>query len=141
MIRLYPEIFWTGATLAINSSMLVNLMGDAVKHDGGDEHKQFFLPLMAMIAFGVGEMAGSIFEGYLVDKYGNQRSVLGILGIIFVAGCLTLWFNEAHTWSPLAYFMCFFWGCNDGAISTHVGNLLGFEFPDNDTPFSVLNIT
>ena len=38
MIRLYPEIFWTGATLAINSSMLVNLMADAVKHDGGDDH-------------------------------------------------------------------------------------------------------
>ena len=38
MIRLYPEIFWTGCTIAINSSMLVNLMADAVKKDGGDDH-------------------------------------------------------------------------------------------------------
>lgn len=37
MIMLYPEIFWTGATLAINSSMLVNLMGDTIKVHGGDE--------------------------------------------------------------------------------------------------------
>lgn len=39
MIMLYPEILWTGTTLSINSSMLVNLMGDAVKVHGGDEHE------------------------------------------------------------------------------------------------------
>jgi len=38
MVRLYPEIFWTGCAISINSSMLVNLMADAVKSDGGDEH-------------------------------------------------------------------------------------------------------
>ena len=60
MVRLYPEILWTGVTLSINSSMLINLMGDCVASDGGDTHRQFFLPVMAMCAFGVGEMAGSL---------------------------------------------------------------------------------
>ena len=39
MIRLYPEILWTGITLSINSSMLVNLLGDCVASDGGDTHE------------------------------------------------------------------------------------------------------
>ena len=38
MVMLYPEIFWTGATLSINSSMLCNLMGDTIKVHGGDDH-------------------------------------------------------------------------------------------------------
>ena len=115
-------------------------MADAVKEGGGDDNAQFFWPCTAMIAFGAGEMAGSVFEGMLVDKYGNQKSVFGLLIIISFASSLTIWFNEVHRFTPVAYFMAFFWGCNDGAISTHISNLLGFEFTENDTPFSVCNV-
>jgi MFS family permease len=93
-----------------------------------------------MIAFGVGEMAGGLFEGMLVDKLGNQKSVSGLLLIVTCCGASTIWFNEVHSFTVTAYFMAFFWGCNDGAITTHISNLLGFEFIENDTPFSVCNV-
>ena len=59
MIRMYPELLWQGAMWAMKDSMLVNIMVDAVTADGGDEHEQFFLPLMAMIGFGAGAIIGS----------------------------------------------------------------------------------
>ena len=45
----------------MKSAMLFNLMVDSVIADGGDEHQQYYQPLMAMIFFGV----GSIFGGFI----------------------------------------------------------------------------
>lgn len=95
---------------------------------------------MAMIAFGFGEMAGSFLEGQLVDHFGTQKSLLGLLVIIVCCATSTLVFNEIHKFTWLAFVMSFFWGCNDGAISAHIATLLGFEFPANDLPFGILNI-
>ena len=140
MIMLYPEMVWTGCTLAINSSMLVNLMGDTIKVHGGDDHAQFFWPLMAMIAFGCGEIVGSFLQGQFVDRFGTQKSLIGLLLIILACAATTLVFNEIHKFTALAFIMSFFWGCNDGAINNHIATLLGFEFPENDLPFGVFNI-
>ena len=120
--------------------MLVNLMGDTIKVHGGDDHAQFFWPLMAMIAFGLGDMVGAFLEGQLVDRLGTQKSLVGLLVIILTCAATTLVFNEIHEFTALAFVMSFFWGCNDGAISAHIVAILGYEFAANDLPFGILSI-
>jgi hypothetical protein len=56
-------------------------------------------------------------------------------------GIVTIMFVKWPYFSVyIGHVMCFFWGFQDSAINTHAQEILGFEFDDNYTPFSLYNI-
>jgi MFS family permease len=93
-----------------------------------------------MTLFGVGEILGSFFIGFFIDKIGSKLTVFINLTIIAIMGGVSLGYILVEKWNVLAWFMCFFWGFQDSAINTHCQEILGFEFDDNYTPFSLFNI-
>ena len=93
-----------------------------------------------MVLFGFGEILGAFFIGFFIDKIGSKLSVFVNLAIIVIMGGVTLGYIVIEKWNALAWIMCFFWGFQDSAINTHCQEILGFEFDDNYTPFSLFNI-
>jgi MFS family permease len=93
-----------------------------------------------MTLFGLGEILGAFFIGFFIDKIGSKLSTFINLTIIAIMGGITLSYIIGEKWNVLAWFMCFFWGFQDSAINTHCQEILGFEFDDNYTPFSLFNI-
>jgi hypothetical protein len=53
---------------------------------------------------------------------------------------VTFAFIVVYKFNILAFIMCFMWGFQDSAVNTHAQEILGFEFDDNYTPFSLYGI-
>jgi len=96
--------------------------------------------MLAMVLFGLGEVLGCFFIGFFIDRLGSRiAAVINILMQVVVFA-FTLSFIGVYKFNALAFLMCFFWGFQDSAINTHTQEILGFEFDDNYTPFSLYNI-
>jgi predicted MFS family arabinose efflux permease len=93
-----------------------------------------------MIMFGIGELLGCFFIGYVVDKYGSRPAIYVNLAIMLTMGVVTMIYCIRFQFGFLAYVMCFMWGFQDSAINTHSQEILGFEFNNNSEPYSVYNI-
>ena len=63
-----------------------------------------------MIAFGVGEVLGCFFIGFVVDKFGSKNGATVNVGIIAVMTGITLWFIIQNEYGILAFVMTFLWG-------------------------------
>ncbi|CDW77194.1 major facilitator superfamily protein [Stylonychia lemnae] len=137
---LAPQLFWTGISIAYYSGNLVEMMSDSLQKDGKDDQEQFKLSMLAMVLFGVGEILGCFFIGFIVDRKGSKVATIFNLVIILIMGAVTITFIEVYKYGALAFIMCFFWGFQDSAINTHSQEILGFEFDNNSEPFSVYNI-
>jgi len=96
--------------------------------------------MLAMVLFGAGEVLGCFFIGFFVDKFGSKFAVIVNVLIILAMSGVTFGFIYLFEFNALAWVMCFLWGFQDSAINTHTGEMLGFEFDDNFTPFSLFNI-
>ena len=83
---------------------------------------------------------GAFFIGFFIDRIGSKLSTFINLGIIAIMGGVSLSYIYIEKWNVLAWLMCFFWGFQDSCINTHIQEVLGFEFDDNYTPFSLFNI-
>ena len=86
------------------------MMSDSLQQDGKDEHDQFKLSMLAMVLFGVGEILGCFFIGFIVDRYGSKVATVFNLFIILIMGLLTIGFIHNYKYGALAFLMCFFWG-------------------------------
>ncbi len=140
-IYITPQSAWTGISIAYFSGNLIEMLEFHAPDDGPDPAKtKHFWALLAMVLFGVGEILGSFFIGFFIDKIGSKLTVFINLAIIAIMGGVTLGYILVEKWNVLAWFMCFFWGFQDSAINTHCQEILGFEFDDNYTPFSMFNI-
>jgi predicted MFS family arabinose efflux permease len=96
--------------------------------------------MLAMVLFGLGEVLGCFFIGYFIDKFGSKFAVIiNILIVLMMAG-ITFAFIIIFEFNAFAWIMCFLWGFQDSAVNTHTQEILGFEFDDNYTPFSLFNI-
>jgi len=93
-----------------------------------------------MILFGIGEILGCFFIGYIVDNYGSYKATWVNVGIMTLMGISTVAYAFIYKFGLLAYVMCFLWGFQDSAVNTHSQEILGFEFENNSEPFSVFNI-
>ena len=93
-----------------------------------------------MVLFGVGEIMGGFFIGFFIDKFSSRFAVMINLVLIVVMGGVTLLFINQFSYNFLAYLMCFLWGFQDSAVHTHTFEILGFQFEDNYTPFSLFGI-
>lgn len=99
--------------------------------------------MLCMVSFGVGEVLGCFFIGLFIDKIGSKVSSLVNVVLVILMGAVTIMFikwpgDDYNVY--IAHVMCFFWGFQDSAINTHAQEILGFEFDDNYTPFSLYNI-
>lgn len=63
-----------------------------------------------MSLFGIGEILGSFFIGFFIDKIGSKLSTLVNLAIIAIMGGCSLAYIIGEKWNALAWLMCFFWG-------------------------------
>jgi predicted MFS family arabinose efflux permease len=93
-----------------------------------------------MILFGIGEVLGCFFIGWVVDHHGSYKATLVNIAIMSVMGIITVVYAAVFEFGFLAYVMCFLWGFQDSAVNTHSQEILGFEFENNSEPFSVFNI-
>ena len=93
-----------------------------------------------MVLFGVGELLGGFFIGFIVDRFGSKLAAIVNVVIILAMISTTITFLLIDEFSWLAFLMTFLWGFQDSAVVTHTQEMLGFEFDNNSEPFTILNI-
>lgn len=77
---------------------------------GGSDEEQFEKSNYAMIMFGLGEILGCFFIGYIVDKYGSRPATFVNIAIMSIMTLVTLAYCFQYEYGFLAYVMCFMWG-------------------------------
>jgi len=93
--------------------------------------------MTAMVAQGVGKIAGAPIIGYVQDNHGQNAAIVVCLGLTTTGMLWCLWYAVAFEYS-LAYavIMNFVMGAQDGAVNILLSCKLGFEFESKTTPFS-----
>lgn len=66
--------------------------------------------MLAMVLFGVGEILGCFYIGFIVDRYGSKAAIFHNLAIMLIMGGITMAFILVYKFNFLAYLMCFIWG-------------------------------
>lgn len=89
MLMLLPLVMWTGVSVAFYSGVLTIIVSNSINE--ADNLKQYYSQL-AMIAFGVGEILGCFFIGYIIDKIGSKKASWVNVGICIVMTACTLIF-------------------------------------------------
>lgn len=108
---------------------------------GGDENYQFKWSMLAMVGFGLGEIFGGFFIGFIVDRWGTKTAIICNLIIILLMNAVTLVFIYQFEFNALPWIMCFLWGFQDSGVNTQIQETLGFEFDNaSSEPFSIYNI-
>lgn len=73
-----------------------------------------------MIAFGVGEVVGSYFIAYIIDRFGNRVATAVIELVICLMMGSIFAFLVVYEFGAWAVIMCFMWGFHDSTVNTHV---------------------
>jgi predicted MFS family arabinose efflux permease len=87
---------------------------------GPDENYQFKWSMLAMVGFGVGEVFGGFFIGFIVDRYGTKTAILCNLVSILLMNGVTLAFIYQFKFNALPWIMCFLWGFQDSGTNTQI---------------------
>ena len=77
-----------------------------------------------MVAFGIGEVVGSIIVGIIIDKIGSKKtSIVNILIILILINVTAVSVNsEKYDW--MTFLMCFLWGLQDSSLNIHTFQIL-----------------
>jgi len=136
---LIPQLLWTGVSIAYYSGNLGEMMTGSLQNYSDQD--QFFWSNLAMVGFGLGEIFGGFFIGWVVDRFGSKVAILCNLAIILAMFGITLGFIQIFDFNWMPWVMCFLWGCQDSGVNTQVQEMLGFEFDNaSSEPFSIYNI-
>ncbi|CDW80279.1 major facilitator superfamily protein [Stylonychia lemnae] len=140
-MRLFlPENFWTGVSISYYTGMLVPIMTASISLTDDDSQSQFKKAMLAMVALGVGEMMGGQIIGLVVDKVNSKVACIVNLVIMIVMFAFTFGFLVDYRYTWLTFVMTFLWGLQDSAVNTHVFEMLGFEFDNNDDAFAIYSL-
>jgi predicted MFS family arabinose efflux permease len=101
-------MFWTGLSLAYYSGTLVKTM--AMSMDDISDNIKYEKSLYAMSIFGVGEVTGCFFIGYIIDNFSSKIAAIVDVLLIGVAFIVTLGFIMRNEFGYIAYFMAFMQG-------------------------------
>ena len=66
---LLPVCAWSGISIAFYSGVLVSILSH---QQHGDHHSQYKESMFAMVALGIGQISGSFYAGFIVDKCGSR---------------------------------------------------------------------
>ena len=73
----------------------------------------------AMILFGLGEVFGCFFIGFIVDRFGSKKAGIANIVIVTIMAGITVLYCIIFEYGFLAFLMCFLWGFQDSAVNTH----------------------
>ena len=90
-----------------------------------------------MILLGIGGIAGGVFSGMLVNRFGKKRVLMGTFSMIIFACCLLFLTNATFTYviyieTALVSF-CF--GISQGALSSYIPELFSVSIRGTATGF------
>ena len=127
-------MIWVGCSLAIYSGLLSPILALSLSKKDKETYCMY-----AMAVFGLGEMAGAMCIGQIVDRLNSKVAALFNALVILMTVVLTeLFLYPAHpSYSYLAFVMAFAWGFQDGSSNTHCLQMLGFEFTAENEPSTV----
>jgi len=63
-----------------------------------------------MTLFGLGEVLGCFYIGFIVDRWGSKVAAYHNMVIMILMSGITITFIVVFKFNFLAYLMCFFWG-------------------------------
>lgn len=97
MLWLMPQVLWTGVSIAYYSGILVDQISDSIPRGLNESQAEYdartaYKATLAMIAFGVGEILGCFFIGFVVDRFGSRKAAWVNVGICFIMTVVTLVF-------------------------------------------------
>jgi predicted MFS family arabinose efflux permease len=96
--------------------------------------------MMALVAFGLGEVIGGLMIGQVIDKIGSRKTALvNIVTVILMTGVTIVYIN-IFKFNWLTFVMTFMWGIQDSSVNTHCFEILGFEFNSIKDPYAVFNM-
>ncbi|CDW90524.1 major facilitator superfamily protein [Stylonychia lemnae] len=138
LLPLLPQLLWLGISEAIYVGILVNIIIDT-QSTGNDNHK-IYISMLSMVFFGIGNIVGSLFIGWTIDKYGNKKSAWCIILFLSIQTIVMLGYLIDYEYSWLTYALTFVWGLQDGSNNTLSNEILGFEFKNNSQCFAISNL-
>jgi predicted MFS family arabinose efflux permease len=112
-----PQLLWTGVSIAYFSGIFVKMMSDSMSMY--DAKYQYKWSMLAMVVFGLGEILGCFFTGYIVDKFGSKVASILNVCIVVVMTLVTLAFIVVYKFGWMAFLMTFIWGFQDSMINIH----------------------
>ena len=94
---------------------------------------------LTMVPFGLGNMFGVIFYGFVQDKCGSKAALILLLAELIVFESMIIVLNELNTFNWSAYLCMFGLGSVDNTVTTYITQFLGFEFESKIIPFAAKN--
>eukprot|EP00347_Sterkiella_histriomuscorum_P021544 403333605 len=139
MLIFLPQLLWIGVSIAIYSGLLVTIIQTSLT-DVTNINKKNEKSMLALVAFGVGEIVGAMIIGQIVDRMNS--TIASFFNVLFIAitTVLTIIFLIYQEYNWFTFVMAFMWGLEDGSVNTHALEMLGFEFDDNTDPFAIFSM-
>lgn len=137
MFFFIPVLIHKGLIEAIYSALLIPMLAGTMVGGLSDDEKTSFA-CKAMIFLGVGEIFGSLGNGYILNWLDSKKFVMLALFETILAHCLFIGFNmHNHYTSAFGMSICFFWGVQDSSAQIFYSSICGGQFENKTTPFSV----
>ncbi|CDW79582.1 major facilitator superfamily protein [Stylonychia lemnae] len=138
MLLFLPQLLWIGVSIAIYSGLLVTIIQTSLTEETIDKKNE--KSMLALVAFGFGEIFGALIIGQIVDRVNSRIASLFNCLFIAIATILTIIFLKHEQYNWFTFLMAFMWGVEDGSANTHALEMLGFEFDDNTDPFAIFSM-
>jgi MFS family permease len=110
-----PQMFWTGMSIAVYSSLFSVMLNDCIKDDPSktpdeNDKDQDFKTALALVAFGFGEILGCFYIGSIIDKYGSKKAVFGNVLVLIILSAYAIEFILINDYNLLTFITMFLWG-------------------------------
>ena len=141
MAMLYPVMVSTSINIGIFSSVFIKIMTDSMEQEVEievDSTEQTSKALFCMLGLGVGEIAGSLVIGHILDKCSLKCTILLQCLVVALAYALLIIYALQYEFTWLgALAMTTSFGVQDAGTQCILQSMLGFQFESQTTPFSV----
>lgn len=98
MALFHGPVIFNAMTCAVHVSLLIPMMARTMD-PSLTAKQQNQKAVETMIFFGLGEIFGSILNGYLNDKLGPKRFTIVYIFQMCVSYTLLIWFNWSNSWN------------------------------------------
>ena len=139
MLIFMPIVAQTAFTVSIYGSLMIKIIVETMVDEAWDDQKKNSTALLCMVGLGVGEIAGSLILGIVLDKCSMTVSVfVGLLINMLGLGTLIIYTLKFSFDPYLCTVMTFTMGMQDCAGKIFSNCICGFQFESKTVPFAVL---
>lgn len=100
---------WIGVSIAIYSGLLVSIIQSSLQ-DVTDFNKKNEKSMLALVAFGFGEIFGGLIIGQVVDRRNSRVAALWNSCFVAVTTIFTIIFLIYQEYNWFTFVMAFMWG-------------------------------